>query len=56
MQIKDYICSCGCKDFGFIKKSETQTGIYCSKCGKWFKWADKNEKNLAQMVTQQTGE
>ena len=21
-------------------------GIYCSRCGKWFKWADKDEKNL----------
>lgn len=22
------------------------TGLYCSKCGSWIKWASKKEKNL----------
>lgn len=46
MQIKDYICKCGFKEFFVQKKSETQWGIYCAKCGKWLKWASKDEKNL----------
>lgn len=46
MQIKDYRCKCGCNDFFFIDKCN-QKGIYCTDCGRWFKWADKNEQNLA---------
>lgn len=46
MKIKAYKCECGCNDFFFAKKGN-QIGIYCSYCGKWLKWADKNEQNLA---------
>ena len=46
MKIKAYRCRCGSKDFFTLKKSESQVGIYCQSCGKWYKWADKNEKNL----------
>lgn len=46
MQIKDYKCKCGNNNFFFAKKSESQVGIYCKKCGRWLKWADKDEKNL----------
>lgn len=45
MKIKEYKCECGCEDF-FFKVKGNQTGIYCSSCGKWLKWADKNERNL----------
>lgn len=45
MQIKDYKCKCGHNDF-FFKDKGSQRGIYCSYCGKWFKWADKDERNL----------
>jgi hypothetical protein len=45
MKIKDYKCKCGKEDF-FIAEKGKQLGIYCSSCGKWFKWADKDEKNL----------
>lgn len=44
MKIKDFKCSCGHDDFFFgqtLKK-----GIYCAYCGKWFKWANKDEQNL----------
>lgn len=38
-----YKCSkCGCENF-FTKKSGNQTGLYCSKCGKWIKWLGKDE-------------
>ncbi len=45
MKIKDYKCKCGHDDFFFADKGN-QTGIYCSCCGKWLKWADKDEQNL----------
>lgn len=45
MKIKDYKCKCGNDDFFFVVKGDHK-GIYCTNCGKWFKWADKNEKNL----------
>jgi hypothetical protein len=45
MKIKDYKCKCEHNDFFFADKGN-QTGIYCSYCGKWLKWADKDEQNL----------
>ena len=45
MKIKDYRCKCGHNDFFFADKGN-QKGIYCSYCGKWLKWADKDEQNL----------
>lgn len=46
MKIKDYKCKCGHDDFFFADKG-SQKGIYCSYCGKWYKWADHDEQNLA---------
>lgn len=45
MRIKDYKCKCGCEAF-FFSDNGNQKGIYCSRCGMWPKWADKNEQNL----------
>lgn len=45
MQVKEYRCKCGHYDFFFADKGQ-QKGIYCSYCGKWLKWADKDEQNL----------
>lgn len=45
MKIKDYKCKCGHIDFFFADKG-IQKGIYCLYCGKWLKWADKDEQNL----------
>lgn len=36
---------CGSENF-FIKQSGNQTGLYCSKCGKWQKWLTKDEIRL----------
>ena len=54
MNIKSFKCTCGHDDFFFADK-DNQTGIYCSSCGKWFKWADKDEKNL-QLKSQSVAE
>lgn len=47
MKIKDYKCKCGHNDFFFANEGN-QKGIYCSYCGKWLKWADKDERNLRE--------
>ena len=43
-----YCKNCNGTDFGFLQKG-AQLGIYCSRCGRWLKWADKNEQNLYEM-------
>lgn len=55
MIIKDYKCSCGSKQFNFYPKTGTRIGIYCSVCGKWLKWANKNEKNLIKIEGSKIG-
>jgi len=45
---KQYVCEkCGSLEL-FIKESGSQTGLYCSECGKWIKWLPKNEIELAK--------
>ena len=39
----DFKCKkCGSKKY-MIRKNCSQTGLYCSDCGKWHKWLNKNE-------------
>lgn len=45
MKIKDYKCKCGKDDF-YMYSNGNQTGICCSCCGKFLKWASKDEKKL----------
>ena len=54
MKIKDYKCKCGNDDFFFIE-DENSMGIYCTSCGKWKKWANKDERNLFAKQAQKTG-
>lgn len=49
MKIKDYKCKCGSTDFFFNQKRENLVGIYCKSCGKYYKWADKDELNLMKV-------
>jgi len=44
--INNFICNKCNGTFTFIKKNNTQTGLYCSKCGKWIKWLGKEEIRL----------
>lgn len=48
MKIKEYKCKCGNDDFFIIKEKGHHTGIYCKWCGKWLKWANKDECNLIE--------
>lgn len=53
MRIKDFKCSsCNNNDFKFMVNSNNRNlvGIYCSYCGKWLKWANKDEKNLMKLA------
>lgn len=36
---------CGSKNY-MIRKSCSQTGLYCSDCGKWHKWLNKDEVRI----------
>ena len=45
MKIKDYKCKCGSENV-FLEENGSQTGIYCSECGKWIKWVTKDEIRL----------
>lgn len=36
-------CKCGSTDFFTEIKGSTTTGLYCSACGKWQKWLNKDE-------------
>jgi len=54
MRIKNYKCKCGSESFMFMKKNRVENvmGIYCNQCGKWLKWADRDEKNLYKLHQQ----
>ena len=43
--VMDRQCKCGSFDF-FIQKQGSNTGLYCSICGKWQKWLNKDEVRL----------
>lgn len=32
----------------FVKVEGTRKGLYCSKCGKWQKWLNKDEYRLCE--------
>lgn len=52
MKIKEFKCrNCQHTDFKFMTNPSNRNmiGIYCSRCGRWFKWADKDEKNLMKL-------
>ena len=55
MKIKEYKCiSCQKDDFDAIPtvKNPNVIGIFCSYCGKFLKWASKDEKNLIKLKKQ----
>lgn len=41
-------CKCGNKNNFFVETKGNQKGIYCSDCGKWVKWATKDEIRLLE--------
>lgn len=46
--MKQFKCSkCNSTDV-FISKSGNNTGLYCSDCGKWIAWLNKDDLRLAE--------
>lgn len=45
MQIKNYICKCGCKEF-YPTRNKDKLEIYCCICGKMLKVANKEEHDI----------
>ncbi len=50
MKIKEYKCKCGSDEL-FPARKGNHVGIYCCRCGKWLKWANKDEQNLLLLRT-----
>lgn len=50
MKIKNLKCeNCKSDDLKFLERG-TQLGIYCAKCGRYVKWANKDERNLYELM------
>ena len=53
MKIKEYKCTrCQKDDFIALATKSNTVGIYCAFCGKFLKWASKDEKNLIKLKKQ----
>ena len=44
--MKDYVCKCGAVNEVELQPKGTAIGLYCTKCGRWFKWVTKEEANI----------
>lgn len=56
MKIKDYKCiSCGSPEFYIEvnKNVDNAAGLYCSYCGRFYKWLNKDEKRLCERSEKQ---
>lgn len=52
--MKQFKCSkCGSTEV-FISKSGNNTGLYCTDCGKWIQWLNKDEIRLAERQIKST--
>lgn len=47
-EVSNLKCSCGNDKF-FFRHVKNHVGMYCSKCGKWRKWCNSNEKSIAYL-------
>lgn len=51
MRLPGVICKCGSEDI-FASQSKQHIKLICAKCGRYIKFANKNEKNLMQEILQ----
>ena len=51
MTLPGVICKCGSEDI-FASQSNQHIKLICAKCGRYIKFANKNEKNLIQEILQ----
>lgn len=45
-----FICKCGCSNM-IIEYKGSQRGMYCKSCGKWQKWATKEDERVISYKT-----
>jgi hypothetical protein len=51
VSINDYRCKkCKCTKFTVNIVDKAHVGLYCAKCGKWYKWAGKDDKNKIKHI------
>ena len=51
MTLPGVICKCGSEDI-FASQSNQHIKLICAKCGRYIKFANKQEKNLIQIILQ----
>lgn len=52
MRLPGVICKCGSEEI-FVSQSDQHTKlIICAKCGRYIKFANKQEKNLIEAILQ----
>lgn len=49
MRLPGVICKCGSEDI-FASQSKQHIKLICAKCGRYIKFANKNENNLMQEI------
>lgn len=51
MTLPGVICKCGSEEI-FAMQSNQHIKLICAKCGRYIKFANKQEKNLIEAITQ----
>lgn len=51
MRLPGVICKCGSEDI-FASQSKQHIKLICTKCGRYIKFANKQEKNLIEAILQ----
>ena len=51
MRLPGVICKCGSEDI-FASQSKQHIKLICAKCGRYSKFANKQEKNLIEAILQ----
>lgn len=51
MRLLGVICKCGSEDI-FAVQSNQNIKLICAKCGRYIKFANKQEKNLIEAILQ----
>ena len=51
--MKEYQCKCGAINKVTLVPKGTAVGLYCTKCGRWLKWVNKDEQKVVEHIIQQ---
>lgn len=51
--MKEYQCKCGASNKIKLEHKGTATGLYCTECGRWIKWVNKDEQKVVEHIIQQ---